>query len=132
MQSYALRLKNGDDLKKSINNFVIAENISAGFIASSVGCVKNATIRNACATTIKTFDEKLEIISLNGTLSKNGCHLHISLSNADFQLIGGHLCEGTIVDTTCELIIVKLDNYEFNRVLDDETGYNELTIKNLL
>ena len=39
---------------------------------------------------IKTYNETHEIVSLVGTLSDNDCHLHISLSNKNGNVIGGH------------------------------------------
>lgn len=45
--------------------------------------------------------------------------------------MGGHLKDGTIVDTTCEVVIYELKDYIFDRELDEVTGYDELSIKQL-
>ena len=45
------------------------------------------------------------------------------------KTIGGHLSDGCIINTTCELIILELPNYTFTREMDDSTGYKELVIK---
>ena len=42
-------------------------------------------------------------MSLTGTLSRDGVHIHISLSDADGNVIGGHLIDG-VVFTTCEVV----------------------------
>ena len=39
----------------------------------------------------------LEVITLNGTVSPDGVHLHLSLSDGACQVWGGHLEPGTIV-----------------------------------
>jgi hypothetical protein len=66
-----------------------------------------------------------------GTVSKDRLHLHISLSKADLSTIGGHLVEGCLVNTTCELVIIELENFAFSKVFDETTGYNELLIKEI-
>ena len=55
--------------------------------------------------------------------------MHISLSKADLSVVGGHLVEGCIVDTTCELIFVDIPNVEYDVEFDEETGYDELIFK---
>ena len=46
-----------------------------------------------------------EILSLSGTLSPDGAHLHIALVDSRGAVIGGHLCVGSLVRTTAELRI---------------------------
>lgn len=43
--------------------------------------------------------------------------------------MGGHLKEGCIVRTTCELVICILEETIFERQPDDITGFDELVIK---
>jgi len=40
MKIFALRLKPEEDLKKSLKNFVVTNNIQAGFILTAVGSLK--------------------------------------------------------------------------------------------
>ena len=63
-----------------------------------------------------------------GTLSLDGCHIHISVSDESLQTYGGHLMPGCLVNTTAEIVILELGSYTFKRVEDDETGYKELMI----
>ena len=51
----------------------------------------------------------LEILSLCGTLSTDGAHLHITVANSNGAVIGGHLCCGSLVRTTAELGISHRD-----------------------
>ena len=128
MKEFALRLTKGQDLYNTVFEFCKQNNISAGVVLSGVGCVLQARIRDAGGKTIHTIEEPLEIGSLMGTVSFNRVHLHISLSKTDLSVIGGHLTEGTIVNTTCELVILQLENYKFEKEFDSITGYNELKI----
>ena len=45
--------------------------------------------------------------------------------------VGGHLVEGCIINTTCELVIGVLDGWEIATEFDAETGYDELIFKEL-
>jgi len=42
--------------------------------------------------------------------------------------LGGHLQDGNIVRTTAELVIGELTDVSFSRLLDPETGYDELVV----
>ena len=128
MKTYAIRLTKGADLYNSILKFCQDDNIEAGVVVSSVGCVTTAKVRDASGVNIQTITEKLEIISVNGTVSKNRLHLHIAFSKEDLSTIGGHLVEGTIINTTCELVILELPDTVFEKVFDSNTGYGELSI----
>lgn len=124
----ACRLTKGMDLKKSIEQIALDNNFSASVVISSVGCLDKAVIRMAGGKEIKMYNQDFEIVSLNGTISENGSHLHILISDKDGNCIGGHLCNGCSVNTTCELVIESLEGYKFVREFDESTGYKELVI----
>ena len=130
MKTHAFRLTKGMDLLNSIKDFCEKNNILAGVVISSVGSVLQTKVRTESTEKIVELIEEMEITSLNGTVSKNRCHLHILLSRADASVLGGHLVRegGTIINTTCEIVILELDNLEFDKEFDDNTGYNELKI----
>jgi predicted DNA-binding protein with PD1-like motif len=81
------------------------------------------------AEVFRSFDEPMEIVSLTGTLSPDGLHVHIALSRSDGACIGGHLVPGCIVNTTAELVIGELPEVEFRRLPDPATGYRELSVQ---
>ena len=83
-------------------------------------------MRDASGFTLREIDEPCEIVSLNGTVSEARCHLHIALSKEDLSTVGGHLVEGCIVNTTCELVVGILDGWKIGVEYDAETGYDEL------
>lgn len=129
MTSYCFRLIRGQDLLEELKKFVAQKNIAAATVASAVGCVTCARIRDASGVDIHELKENMEIVSLTGTLSKNRTHLHIALSKKDLSTIGGHLLEGCLINTTAEIVLLGLDNWEFASEFDATTGYDELVIK---
>jgi predicted DNA-binding protein with PD1-like motif len=122
------RLQYGNDLKREIENLCYENNITSAVVISSVGCVYKATIRLADGKTIREYNDNYEILSVNGTISKDGSHLHISFSDINGDTFGGHLCYNTLVNTTCELVLAGIDEYSFKREFDEKTGYDELVI----
>jgi len=127
--NHVFRLVNGDDLKVKINEYVKSHNIEAGIVKCGVGCVYEAKFRLADGESIFYNKDNYEIVSLMGTVSKNGSHIHISLSDREGKTIGGHLVDGCLINTTCEVCIEELPNYKFNREYDESTGYKELVIE---
>jgi predicted DNA-binding protein with PD1-like motif len=75
-----------------------------------------------------TITGDLEILSLAVTLSPDGVHLHIAVADSSGTVIGGHLCAGSLVRTTAELVVGLLPEWRFCRELDPATGYAELQI----
>ena len=126
---HCIRLKRGEDLIESIKQVCQEKNIQAGVVLSGVGCILRGRVRDASGVTIREIAEHCEIVSLNGTVSARRCHLHIALSKEDLSTIGGHLCEGCIINTTCELVIAELPGTAIEKEFDEETGYHELVFK---
>ena len=126
MQTICKRLHRGDDLLESIRHLAAEHQIAAGVILSAVGCISKGRVRDASGVTIRDSPDHCEIVSLNGTVSAQRCHLHIALSKEDLSTIGGHLTRGCIINTTCELVIGILDGWRIGVEQDDETGYDEL------
>ena len=82
----------------------------------------------AGAVEATTIQGELEVLSLSGTLSADGAHLHIAIADSRGAVIGGHLCTGSLVRTTAELVLGLLQEWRFSRELDTATGYAELRI----
>ena len=123
---HSVRLRRGDDLLLSIRKLAEEKKIRAGVVLSAVGCISQGMIRDASGVTIREIDHHCEIVSLNGTVSCERCHLHIALSKEDLSTIGGHLCVGCIINTTCELVVAELPGTAISVEFDKETGYDEL------
>ena len=129
MICHCIRLKRGEDLMESIKALCAQKNIRAGVVLSGVGCILRGRIRDASGVNIREIDDHCEIVSLNGTVSAKRCHIHIALSKEDLSTIGGHLCPGCIVNTTCELVIGELPGIAYDVEADPETGYDELIFR---
>jgi len=125
---YCLRLTPKKDLLKSINTWAAKHNVAAGFVQACVGSTATTVLRPAGSSTTRKFEGKFEIVSLSGTVSTNGSHLHLSISDSNCVTYGGHLVEGTKVRTTCELVLGKIDGAAFHRRQDPRSGYKELFI----
>src|SRR4028119_1489541 len=129
MKTFAIRLKPDQDLKENLSSFVEQNNIQAGFILTAVGSLKQATLRFASQNYSQVFKQRFEIVSLVGTLSTHGLHLHVSLSDRHGKTLGGHLLYGCIIYTTAEIVIGTSEDFIFLRTMDENTGYKELEIQ---
>lgn len=133
MRIHTFRLKPGQDLKPEIEKYVSLNNIQAGFIITCVAGLKHATIRMADAKPdsqdIRTFDGPLEVTSLVGTVSVNGTHIHINVSDKEGIVFGGHLKENSPVHLTAEIVIGEDENATYTREKDKDTGFTELVVK---
>lgn len=131
IESVTIRLKPGEDLKASMDSFIIRNKIRAACILTCVGSLEQACIRFANRKEADTLKRKFEIVSLTGTLSLNGSHLHISLSDENGNTTGGHLKEGSLIYTTAEIVIGIMPDVSFERETDSTYGYKELIIKRI-
>ena len=128
MQNYTFRLESGRDLFGSIEAFIKEKHVQAGCILSGVGSLTQATFRLANRDTYSEFSGYFEIVSLMGTLSIHGSHLHISVADGDGKTIGGHLGSGCTVYTTAEIIIAVFDDVIYKREFAEDSGYEELVV----
>lgn len=127
MKAHAFRLKQGQDLRKMIENYSKDHNIKAGIILTCVGSLEYVAIRTADSKTVKEYNDKYEIASLAGTISPDGVHLHIAFADKDAVMYGGHLRSGRVY-TTAEVVIGELKDIVFSRELDCSTGFKELVV----
>ncbi|CAM3182103.1 PPC domain-containing DNA-binding protein [Vibrio ordalii] len=120
------RLIKGHDLKQSIAALIKQEKIQAGNIASCVGCLSEVRIRLADGSSDRHLVDAFEIVSLVGTLTASHQHLHIAVADKTGKVIGGHLLDGCLINTTAELILHSYPDLVFQREFDNQTGYSEL------
>lgn len=128
---HPIRLKPGEDLKKSIQQLADEQQLTAGWVGTCVGSLTQYQLRFANASTVSTGNGYFEIVSLTGTISTNGVHLHISICDGEGKTIGGHLCEGCLVYTTAEIVILSTNQFLFKREQDGFTPWAELQIEEL-
>ena len=128
LKTYTLRLRPGDDLRRQLTAFVEAQHIRAGTLLSCVGSLTVATLRLANQEGPTEFRGHFEIVSLVGTLSTNGSHLHLAVADSTGRTLGGHLLDGCRVYTTAEIVLGELPALEFRRETDATFGYKELAV----
>ena len=122
----ALRLLPGEDLRGALQAAFADQPEAAGFVAACVGSLSGARIRPAGREDALEIPGPLEIVSLSGTFSLDGPHLHVAVSDADGGMTGGHLLAGCAVRTTAEVVIALAAGVRFTRAADPRTGYAEL------
>jgi len=127
--THAIRLKPGQDLRQEIESFVKKEDIKAGWIITCVGSLTSTNMRFANQPEGTNAKGHFEIVSLVGTISTNGSHLHLSVSDSLGNTIGGHMLEGNLVYTTAEIVIGESKKFEFAREKDGSTKWEELQIR---
>ena len=128
LTTYALRLRPGQDLKQELTAFVTAHQLRAGAVLTCVGSLTDVALRLANQEGATTYRGHFEIVSLVGTLSVAGSHLHLAVADSTGRTLGGHLLDGCRIYTTAELVLVALPALEFRREPDATFGYQELTV----
>ena len=122
------RVMPDEDLIDTIKDLVINYDIKGGLI-NVIGAFKKFTIGyfdlNTKEYNFKTFEENVELLSCMGNISyKDGepiIHIHISVGKGDYNLIGGHLSQPSIISVTAEVFIYEI-NQKLNRV--NESTFN--------
>ena len=111
----------------------MAKNCRAAFVLSGIGSLSTAGVRLAGAAQPERLTGEMEILTLSGTVAfdgaKSSSHLHMAISTATGQVIGGNVAAGCIVRTTAEVLLALLPDWEFAREPDAATGYDELVVR---
>jgi predicted DNA-binding protein with PD1-like motif len=133
MKTMPVRLTPGQDLRAALEAAVQAHNCRAAFVLSGIGSLSTAGIRLAGAAQPTRLTESMEILTLSGTVAaggdKTGSHMHMAISTATGQVLGGHVAPGCIVRTTAEVLLALLPDWQLTREPDAATGYDELVIR---
>lgn len=127
MRPHPLRLCPGDDLRGAIEAALCGQ--GAAFVVQGIGSLSVAQLRFAGRPRPDELAGDLEILTLAGSVSPDGAHLHMTVADAAGRVAGGHVAPGCIVRTTAELLVVLLPGHAFTREHDDTTGYPELAIR---
>jgi predicted DNA-binding protein with PD1-like motif len=129
MKTFPIRLTPGLDLRQAIEAAVRSQGCHATFVLSGIGSLSAAGLRFAGAQQPQRLSGDMEILSLSGSVASNGSHLHMALSTATGEVLGGHVASGCIVRTTAEILLALLPEWEFAREPDAVTGYDELVVR---
>ena len=104
MHAVPLHLEAGSDVRRSLEQLA-RQHQAGGFVLSVVGNLSQAAFACPGKTAPTVLQGELEIITLQGTLSPEGVHLHLSFSDAECQVWGGHLEPGTLVLRGADLLV---------------------------
>ena len=130
MQALPLRLVPGADLRAAIEAALGSH--TAAFVLQGIGSLSVAQLRYAGVDSLTELRGDLEILTIAGSIAPDGAHLHMSVSDAQGRVFGGHVAPGCIVRTTAEILLAVLPDHAFSRELDVAgSGYNELAIRHL-
>ena len=128
MNTHLFRLHPNTSLRESIEAFCSNKTPNGAAMITCVGSLTTARLRMVGGNAIIEKKGPFEIVSLVGTWTPHGGHWHISLSDGDGNLWGGHLCTGSIVYTTAEIVIADIGVHHPIRQYDPQTGYDELFV----
>jgi len=98
-------------------------------VVTCAGSLERINLRFANQQEGSSTQQYFEIVSLTGTFSVSGAHLHMSVADKSGTVTGGHLLDDNLVYTTAEIIVVELLELEFAREKDSTYNYNELVVK---
>lgn len=128
MQALPLRLTPQQDLRAALESTLAGRSASAAFVLQAIGSLSVARIRFAGMPQSQELRGDMEILTLAGTLSPDGAHLHISVSDAQGKVSGGHVDYGCVIRTTAEILVALLPEHTFSRAMDPASGFKELFI----
>jgi predicted DNA-binding protein with PD1-like motif len=137
MQTLPIRLTPGQDLRQAIEAAVAQQHVQAAFVVCGIGSLSDAGLRFAGVDKPERLTGDLEILSLSGTVAveptasgdRSTSHLHMAVSTATGQVLGGHVAHGCTVRTTAEILLALLPEWSFARAPDAITGYQELVVR---
>ncbi len=132
MHALPLRLTPGQDLHAAVESVLSAHGVSAAYVIQGIGSLSVAQLRLAGASQSTELRGDLEILSLAGSVSPDGAHLHIAVADAQGKVLGGHARAGCLVRTTVEVLLMLLPEYHFARENDAVTGFRELVIRPII
>ncbi|NHZ42659.1 PPC domain-containing DNA-binding protein [Massilia aquatica] len=128
MKTLPLRLMPGQDLRATLAGVLAGHGASAGFVVQGIGSLLGARLRLAGAPDATELEGDIEILTLAGSLSPDGPHLHMALADANGRVMGGHVLAGCTIRTTAEILIALLPDHRFAREPDAASGFDELVV----
>jgi len=129
MEALPLRVSPDQDLRRALEGAIEARLSGAAFVISGIGSLRHAWLRWAGAAQPKSLDGDLEILTLAGSVSRDGSHLHMSVADTEGRVYGGHVAYGCTVRTTAEVLLLLLPEWSFTREVDPATGFSELVVR---
>lgn len=131
MKEHVLKLMPGDDFILQLDRYCKKYEIEAAYIGTVVGSLQKVSFRKGYNQVLSVMDGPFEVVSCVGTLSRNGMHIHLSVSDNEFKVHGGHVLKGCTVQSTLEVVIIELENHQLSRTKGEFTDFKELIISEI-
>ena len=126
---HAFRLKPGDNLTSGLRAVFEACGTEAMAVVTCVGSLTAVRLRHANQPGASGYAGHFEITSLVGTIDARSEHLHLTISDGEGRVFGGHLMpDGSSVYTTAEIVVLALADLSFRRAPCAASGYSELVV----
>lgn len=129
-----VRLEHNEDLFEELRNVLSKYEIKSAIILSGIGQLRDFELWYFTGEKYikKRFMKEHELLCMQGSIAGNegsiSIHIHASLANERYEVMGGHLYSGT-VSVLNEITLLKLDSIHLTRKLNKKTGLKELQIK---
>lgn len=110
---HLIGLQPGEMLLESIRTAIGRKGIKNGVVISGIGTLKRCHLHYVADTAFPptnefyTIEAPLELNSLSGIIANGEPHLHLTVSQGDEKVYGGHLEEGSEVLYLAEVAILE-------------------------
>jgi predicted DNA-binding protein with PD1-like motif len=117
---WVVRIDPGEDVLKSLKNFIKEKDIRQGMIVMGYGTFSKVSLhwvahnRWPATNHYDDWEGGIELMSMNGMIVDGEPHIHFTASTIA-GAFGGHLEEGCICYVLCEVGIVELEGPRMTR-----------------
>lgn len=140
----AIRMAPGDDLFGTTLKICREKNVKAGVILSVAASLQKAVLRNVWrfpdpfpindeCRIFTPLNGPLELLQMSGNVTQTEkgepylhAHVTISMGRPEATCFGGHLVEGCVIFSTCEMVLAELSDVSFMRLMDKHTRVGEV------
>ena len=148
-RTLVLLIESGSDLKKSIEDVFVQNDMKNAIIISGFGSMREVRLSNVTLpvtippTHTKTIvNGPVEMLSMDGNvvyfheIGKDpvlSCHIHVAVSSPEGKVVGGSLADGSIVWRQAEILLAELDHVGLSREPNPETkgAHGRLVIRSM-
>lgn len=128
MQALPVRLAPGADLRAALEAIARSQFPEGVFVVCGIGSLVDPRLRLAGQTEETCYRGPWEVLTLSGTITGQGAHLHMSIAAESGHVAGGHVVYGNAVRTTVELLLAPPGPWRMSRAVDAATGFHELVV----
>jgi len=128
-----IRLDRGESVNQTLKKYCVENNIKCARI-HGLGALEKVELGyydyHSDHYKTKVFEDEYELLSMEGNISmmegEPFVHLHVSLSDGDFNAIGGHMFDGVVAVTLeCWMEVFP---YEFIRHKGEKEKFRPISI----